>query len=141
MAIKYLILILISFGGGITVGTATAAFISILQIVPRLIQISNTRDRVNLYQSIIIISFILSIIIYFNDFSLGLPRVVAVPIGFAYGIFTGLLSSALAEVLNVIPILSKKLKVKDSLRYIIWALMSGKVVGSLIYWLSLNQGR
>ena len=73
MIIRYLALILIAFGGGVTVGTATAAFISILQIVPRLIQITNTRDRINLYQSTIIISFILAILVYFGNFSLYLP--------------------------------------------------------------------
>ena len=45
MIIKYLLLILIAFGGGVTVGTATAAFITILQIVPRLTQITNTKIK------------------------------------------------------------------------------------------------
>ncbi|NLK43615.1 MAG: stage V sporulation protein AB [Tissierellia bacterium] len=138
MIIRYLALILIAFGGGVTVGTATAAFISILQIVPRLIQITNTRDRINLYQSTIIISFILAILVYFGNFSLYLPKIINIPIGFIIGIFVGLLSSALAEVLNVIPILSKKLKVKDSLKYIVWALTGGKVAGALVYWLLLD---
>ena len=138
MIIRYLALILIAFGGGVTVGTATAAFISILQIVPRLIQITNTRDRINLYQSTIIISFILAILVYFGNFSLYLPKIINIPIGFIIGIFVGLLSSALAEVLNVIPILSKKLKVKDSLKYIVWALTGGKVAGALVCWLLLD---
>lgn len=135
---NYLALILIAFGGGVMVGTATSAFISILQIVPRLTQITNTREKINLYQFTIVISFILSILVYFGDFSLHLPQILTVPIGLICGIFVGLFSSALAEVLNVIPVLSKKLKVKDSLKLIIWSLMGGKVAGALIYWLLLN---
>jgi len=135
MIIKYLLLILIAFGGGVTVGTATAAFITILQIVPRLTQITNTRNKIILYQVTIIVSFIFAIVVYFGDFPLNLPKFITVPIGFIFGIFIGLLSSALAEVLNVIPILSKKLKIKDSLKYIIWALTGGKVAGALTYWL------
>ena len=51
------------------------------------------------------------------------------------GTFLGLFSSALAEVLNVIPVFSKKFKMKHQLKFIIVALMFGKVAGSLLYWL------
>lgn len=141
MAIKSIVLILISFGGGITVGAASAAFITVLGVVPRLAQITDTRNKIKLYEKIIVVSFILSVLTYFFNYTLRLSKYIAIPIGLNYGIFTGLMSSALAEVLNVIPILSKKLKIKDSLKYAIWALMGGKVTGSLIYWLYLKQGR
>lgn len=136
--LKYLALILIGFGGGITVGTATAAFFTILLILPRLAQITDTRDKIKIYKFTLVISSILSIFAYFYKFSFNLPKIVTAPIGLFLGIFVGLLSSALAEVLNVIPVLSKKLKVKDSLKYILWALLGGKVAGSLFYWLLLN---
>lgn len=132
---KYLIPIGIAFGGGVTVGSAAAAFVTILQVVPRLIQVTNTKRRIILYQWAITTGFILFTIIYFSDFHLNLSKYITIPIGIICGVFIGLLSSALAEVLNVIPVLSKKLKIKDSLKYVIWTLMVGKVVGSLYFWL------
>lgn len=135
---KNLLLIVIAFGGGVTVGSAAAAFISILQVVPRLVQISNTRQYIKLYQYSISIGFILFSIIYFSDYHMNLNKYFVVPIGFTYGVFIGLFSSALAEVLNVIPILSKKLKIKDNLRYVILTLMAGKVIGALYFWLFTN---
>mgnify|MGYP000980189750 FL=1 len=51
------------------------------------------------------------------------------------GTFVGLFASALAEVLNVVPVFAKKFKVKHELKFIIGALIFGKVVGSLFYWL------
>ncbi|MBU5427063.1 stage V sporulation protein AB [Tissierella pigra] len=138
MFFRLLALILIAFGGGITVGGAITAFLTILKIVPRLVQITETWKRINLYQNIIIVSFIGSIIIYFSNFNLSLPKFVVAPIGLVYGIFIGLLSSSLAEVLNVIPVLSKKIKIKDNLKYTVWALLGGKVVGALIFWLFLK---
>lgn len=132
---KGLLLIVVAFGGGVTVGSAAAAFISILQVVPRLIQITNTRQYVRLYQYVITIGFILFTIIYFSEYHMNLSKYIAIPIGLTFGIFIGLLSSALAEVLNVIPVLSKKLKIKDYLKYVILTLVAGKVIGSLYFWI------
>ncbi|MCQ4923807.1 stage V sporulation protein AB [Tissierella carlieri] len=134
MVVK-LLLIIIAFGGGLTVGSAAAAFITILQIVPRLVQITKTNKQVKVYQFTITLSFVLFVIIYFSNFHMSLYKIIIILISLLYGIFIGLLSSALAEVLNVIPVLSKKLKIKDNLRYVIWALMGGKVTGSLYFWL------
>lgn len=141
MVFKNILLSVIAFGGGITVGSAAAAFITILLIVPRLAQLTDTRGYIKVYEATIIIAFIVSMIIYFTELHMNFPKFLVIILGLIYGTFVGLLSSALAEVLNVIPVLSKKLKIKESLRYVIWALMAGKVSGSLFYWLYLNQGR
>lgn len=138
MIIKNSIMILISFGGGVIVGGAMVAFITILQILPRLAQFTETEGYLKLYQLTMIVSIILSIAMYFANFTFGLPNYSVLPIGFVYGVFIGILSSALAEVLNVIPVISKKIKIKHDLKYIIWALVGGKVMGSLIYWIYLN---
>lgn len=138
MFLKLLALVLIAFGGGVTVGGAITAFLTILKIVPRLVQITETWNKIKLYQGTIIVSFICSIIVYFSDLSLKLPKFVVAPIGLIYGIFIGLLSSSLAEVLNVIPVLSKKIKIKDNLKCTVWALLGGKVAGALIFWLFLK---
>ncbi|MDR7857148.1 stage V sporulation protein AB [Tissierella sp.] len=135
---KYLIPVIAAFGGGVTVGSAAAAFITILQIMPRLIKISESNEYIKVYQYMIIASFILFTIIYFSDFHLSLSKHTTIPMGFVCGIFIGMVSSALAEVLNVIPVLSKKLKIKDNLKYIIWTLMLGKVAGSLYFWIFIK---
>ncbi len=130
-----LLLISIAFGGGVTVGSAAAAFLTILKIIPRLVQLSNTRKHIKIYQNVVSISFILFTIIYFSNFYMVFNPTIVMVIGLLYGTFIGLISSALAEVLNVIPVLSKKFKIKDNMKYVIWALMGGKVVGSLYFWL------
>ncbi len=130
-----LLLISIAFGGGVTVGSAAAAFITILQIVPRLVQITNTKNQIKIYQLNIAISFVLFVVIYFSNFHMNLPKIIVILIGLFCGTFIGLLSSALAEVLNVIPVMAKKLKIKENLKYVIWALMAGKVMGSLYFWI------
>lgn len=133
-----ILLILISFGGGVGVGTAAAAFITILQIVPRLVQLTRTNKYIKLYYWSIILGFIIFNITYFSEFHLNINKYMTSIIGFIYGVFIGLLSSALAEVLNVIPILSNKFKIKKKLNYMVYTLMVGKVVGSLYYWIFIK---
>lgn len=124
----------IAFGGGLTAGSAAAAFLALLEVIPRLMQISDTRDYIKLYQGVLTFGFVLFTLIYFSEFHLNLSKYVAIPAGFLYGMFIGVFSSALAEILNVIPVLVKKLKLRDHLIYVIYTIMAGKVIGSLFYW-------
>lgn len=132
---KKILLILIGFGGGVGVGTAAAAFITILQVVPRLAQLTITNKYIKVYYWSIILGFIIFNITYFSGLHLNINKNITIVLGLIYGTFIGLFSSALAEVLNVIPILTNKFKIKTKLKYIIFTLMLGKLVGSLYYWI------
>lgn len=136
--IRYIIAGLSAFGGGITVGSAAAAFIALLEIVPRLVQLSSTNDQIKTYQYVVVTGFVLFTVIYFSDFHLNLSKYMTIPIGFLYGVFIGMLSSALAEVLNVIPVLAKKFKLKNRISYIVYTLLVGKVAGAFYYWLVIK---
>lgn len=135
---KNILLMLIALAGGLTAGSAAAAFLALLEVIPRLIQISDTRNYIKLYQGVLTFGFVLFTLIYFTDFHLNLSKYVAIPSGFLYGMFIGIFSSALAEVLNVIPVLAKKLKIRDHLVYVIYTLMAGKVIGSIFYWIYMK---
>jgi stage V sporulation protein AB len=136
--IRYIIAGVVAFGGGITVGSAAAAFIALLKIVPRLVQISNTNDQIKTYQYVLTAGFVLFTGVYFSNFHFNLSKYITIPIGFLYGVFIGMLSSALAEVLNVIPVLSKKFKLKNRMNYIIYTLLFGKVAGALYFWILMK---
>lgn len=131
-----LLVVIIALGGGAVTGGAISAFYSLLQIIPRLVQITETDRFIKLYQNIFVLSSFLFSIVYFNDFHINLNKIMVLIIALFMGTFIGIFASALAEVLNVLPVLSKKLKFKDSLRYIIYSLMCGKLLGSLYYWIT-----
>lgn len=132
---KQILLVLISISGGLTVGGALAAFITLLNLLARLVQLTESKRYEKLYECVFSIGSFLAILIYFSDFSLRLSSITISLIGLFIGIFIGLFSSALAEVLNVIPLISKKLKIKKELKYIIVSLILGKVMGSLYFWI------
>ena len=48
------------------------------------------------------------------------------------GVFTGMLASALTEVLNVIPVLFDRLSITSDMRLAAWVLCLGKMIGALI---------
>lgn len=134
--IEKLLIIGISFSGGIAIGGAFAAFYALLQIIPRLIQITETHKFIKLYQNVFVLSAFIFIMVYFYDFHIGLGKISALIIALLMGTFTGIFSSALAEVLNVLPVLGKKMKFKNSLIYVIYSMMFGKVLGALYYWIT-----
>jgi len=132
---KTILLCFIGISAGITVGSAIAAFIALLQIIPRLTQITETRDYIKLYEYAFTLGATLFSFIYFSTFNFNLNKYLCIFLGLTMGTFVGLFASALAEVLNVVPVFAKKFKVKHELKFIIGALIFGKVVGSLFYWL------
>lgn len=130
----YILPIVSSLGGGVVVGGALAAFISLLKIIPRLIQVTETEEFTVLYQYIYCLGGIIFMIIYFSDIHFNIGKILTAIIGLFIGIYIGLFSSAIAEVLNVLPLIYKKFKVKDYMKWIIYAVLAGKVAGSLYFW-------
>jgi len=136
---KIIFLIILCLSAGIAVGSALASFITLLDIVPRLMQLTNSYKKLSLYQIIIMVATITSVIMDFFNLSVYSNIFFLIPIGFFIGGFIGLIASALAEILNVIPVLENKLRLKELLPIPVLAISLGKVVGSLIDWLILNN--
>ena len=132
---KKILIFIIGISGGITVGSAIAAFFTLLKFVARIAQITETWDNIVLYEYCMMAGVITGSVLCYSDFNFGLNKFIAILIGILSGIFLGLFTSALAEVLNVIPVFAKKFKIKHELIYVIVALILGKVIGSLFYFL------
>ncbi|EEL69153.1 Stage V sporulation protein AB [Bacillus mycoides DSM 2048] len=56
-------------------------------------------------------------------------------LGIFCGTFIGMLAAALTEVLNVLPILAKRVRVEEKIIVLLVALVLGKVIGSLFHWI------
>lgn len=137
MRMSGLILSWIALGAGFAVSGGFFAFISLIGIVPRLASVSGTASHIRLYESFLATGLIVInlISIYRPDFS-GMPYPGALFLldmqGFFSGIFTGCLAGALAEVVNVIPIMSRRLKMRKGFPYYVIAFALGKCAGSLL---------
>lgn len=130
--------IFIGFAGGIAVGSAIVALLTVLDFLPRLAQLARLRKF--RWMEIALISGSVSwSIIDFQDWHFHLPPWTSAIWGGFSGIFIGLLAAALTEVLNVLPILAKRIQMKNLIQYLLFAMIIGKIVGSLFQWLIYNR--
>lgn len=132
---KALLLIVIGFADGIIVGTGFVAFLAVLGVIPRLMQLSKTLKYVRAYEWSLTSGVVLGGWVGLRGIHFHLPALWLIPIGIVCGIFVGMLAAALTEVLNVLPILAKRIGVNEAkIVILLMALVLGKICGSLFQW-------
>ena len=117
---------------GLTVSAGVFAFITMLDVIPRLTHRTGTAAHLYGYENTIILGGILGNLFSIYGFSLPVGMVGVVSFGLFSGIFIGCLAMALAESLRVIPIFVKRLKMKEGLPIILIAIALGKLVGTIL---------
>lgn len=135
MIANWLLCIVIGLGGGLVVGSGLVAFITVLGVIPRLAQLSRSESWIRYYEWAGIIGIQAGTWVSFYNFSLYGNRLVAVLVGLMAGVFVGLLAAALTEVLNVWPILVKRMGMGGQLLFLLMAIALGKIAGSLFQWM------
>jgi stage V sporulation protein AB len=135
---QFVLLAGIGFAGGIAVGSGIVAFITVLDIVPRLAQLSKTPHRIHAYEYAIVAGAVTATWLDLRGWSFDGPIWLTAVVGLLAGCFIGLLAAALTEVINVLPILAKRLALQDALLYLLMAMALGKVAGSLFQWLMFH---
>lgn len=128
-------LILLGFSGGLAVGAGFVAFITVLGVIPRLIQLARAERHVRLYGGCATAGALFGTYMSFADHTWKAPVIFLAVWGGLHGIFNGMLAAALTEVLNVFPILSKRLRLDHFLIWLLMAVVFGKIAGSLFQWL------
>ncbi|WP_140354949.1 stage V sporulation protein AB [Bacillus alkalicola] len=129
------ILSMIGLSGGLAVGSGLVAFLTVLGVVPRLANLTKTENLLSLYEMSIVGGAIIGIWFSLGDPAFSFTNSLLVIIGLACGMFIGLLAAALTEVLNVFPILAKRIGLKGKVYILLWAIVLGKIAGSLYQWI------
>ena len=132
---RYIAVIIIGLGSGAVVSGAVFAFIVKVGVVTRLAQKTNTSNRFILYEEMLISGGIFGAIVSMLNFSISIGWPLMALVGLLAGVFYGCLAVSLAETLNVIPIMARRINLKRGLSLIMICLALGKTVGSLMYFL------
>ncbi|WP_017755651.1 stage V sporulation protein AB [Calidifontibacillus oryziterrae] len=132
--VEILFIILVGFAGGVAVGSGFVAFLTVLGIIPRLTQLTKTMKYIRAYEWSVVLGATTGCWIYLNETIHSISSLFLIPIGLADGIFVGMLAAALTEVLNVFPILAKRLGIQEKIIFLLMAIVLGKVLGSLFHW-------
>lgn len=123
--------LLLGIAGGIAVGGGVIALFIVLDMVPRLAQLTSSYDKVHWYEGAMIGGSLLGTMSDFWNWRISSGPVAELGVGLFDGIFVGMLAAALTEVLNVLPILAKRLHMTHYLFGLLMAMVCGKVAGSL----------
>jgi stage V sporulation protein AB len=132
--LKYILLILLGFGAGNVIAGAVFAFIAIIGVVPRLAQKTRTEKYIRIYENAIITGGIIGTSSLMINYRIPLYAPLVVILCFLIGVFYGCLAVSLAEVLDVIPILTRRGGLKKGIKYFIIAIALGKLVGAILYY-------
>ena len=135
MNIKVLMVIFTGFSGGVAVGAGFVAFLTVLGVIPRLTQITKTTHSIHRYEWGVICGAVFASWISLMDIHFFLTPLLLIPIGLFCGTFIGMLAAALTEVLNVLPILAKRIGVAEKIIILLMSIVFGKVFGSLFHWI------
>ncbi|MCL2499246.1 MAG: stage V sporulation protein AB [Defluviitaleaceae bacterium] len=135
MFAKHVLSALVGFGSGMLISGAVFAFITIVGVVPRLAQKTNSTRYIKVYEGAIMVGGITGAAagLFMPEWSWGFWLLPV--IGLASGVFYGCLAMSLAEVLNVIPILTRRVRLQRGMFFLVMAIALGKMIGALLYFL------
>lgn len=149
MSIKYLLTVFAYFGFGLlSSGGVFTVFVTV-GLVPRFADKTHTATKIILYENCIVAGAVLGCILsVYGDFfteKIGKAALSTIPrwgvwgnlilavFGIFAGMFVGCFAIAIAEMLNTIPIFTRRISLGKGVGIVMLCLALGKTIGSLIY--------
>lgn len=117
-------------GGAIAAGYV--AFITLLGVFDKLAEKFKAHKHAKTIESIIIVGVTAGNFLYIQGIPLPFHEIAFSIFLLFGGIFTGCLAGSLAETLKIVPILSRRLCIRDGLPYVLIAAALGKMLGCMI---------
>ncbi len=134
MLVNHLFLAFVGLVSGLAVSAGTFALIVSLKIVPRIIGKGHSASHIFIFENTIITGGILgSIATVFPNLRIPLGSPFLIIYGLFSGIQVGCLVMALAEIMNVFPIMFRRFRLKEGLSWVITFMAIGKTLGGLLY--------
>ena len=117
--------------GGLLVAGGLFAFLALVGVITRLAAGTATAKCIMFYEDMALLGCTAGNLLFFYRFGLPLGNVFLAMYGVGAGVFTGCLAAALAEVVNMMPVLSERVSLKKGMTGIMTMFALGKLVGSL----------
>lgn len=140
MFIRYLLLAITGLSGGALVAAGVFALISSTGVMTRLAGKTHTGEHIRIYETMVILGGIFwnSFWVFSINLNLSEPirNILEVVMGVCQGIFVGCLAVSLAEALNATAIFARRIKLKTGLSFIILSAAIGKIIASLVQFMS-----
>ncbi len=125
--------ILVAYSTGVAISGAIYGFIVAIGLIPRLVYKTKTTEYLLFYETLIIIAAIISAFSTVFQYKIPVGVVALMYIYFAIGIFIGSLAVCVAEVLSVLPIMVRRVKLVKHVTSLMLAIALGKGLGGYIF--------
>lgn len=138
MWIRTVLYVIFCLAAGGAISAGYVAFITLLGVFEKLAEKYKAYKYGRIIETMIICGVTLGNIIYLFQIDTHLGLTGLIIFNLFGGIFTGSLAGALAETLNVFPIISRRFAIREYLPYVLVAAALGKAVGCIVYMLFLK---
>ncbi|QNM06787.1 stage V sporulation protein AB [Qiania dongpingensis] len=135
MFLKYLFLGLVGLCAGGVIAAGIFAFIVTIGVVIRLIGKTHTGKHIRLIEDFIVAGGTLGNIVNLYEIAVPGGYPVLLLFGIGAGVFVGCLIMSLAETLNALPVLSRRIHLTTGLQYVILSIAVGKGLGAAVYFI------
>ena len=130
---QYIFLGFVGLCSGVIIAGGITGLLMGLSIVPRYAGITRTADHILLYEDLALLGTVTGNLFYLFQWKLPLGSPFLMLYGIFSGIFLGGWIMALAEMADVFPIFSRRIKLTNGIRWVVIAVAFGKALGSLYY--------
>lgn len=124
---------MLGISSGFAVAGGMFALLIALGIISRFAGKTHTANYIFYYEDAAAIGGILGNLISIYEFPVPVGMVGVVSYGLFAGVFTGAWAMALTEIVDVIPIFSRRIRLKTGMPWIILSMALGRAVGAFIY--------
>lgn len=128
-----LLMAVIGLSAGFTVAGGLFSFIISLGVISDFADRTHTGEHVLLYEDSVALGGIFGNLIYIYQIMIPHGSVLLPIVGLFSGVFAGCWAMALAEILNVFPILIRRVKLTRCIPYIILGLALGRGLGAVLF--------
>lgn len=132
LVIQYVVMAAGAFSCGFLVAGGVIALIVGLGIITRLTGVTHTVKENRWYESMIFLGAVFGSCLTVYLLPVPLGRAGLLVLGLSAGIYTGGWIMALAEMVHMFPVFSRRIGITTGIGAIIWSLALGKMTGSLL---------
>lgn len=130
---EQILLGIMGLSSGFAVAGGMFAFLIALGVVSRFAGKTHTAKYILYYEDAAAIGGILGNLVSIYGFRVPVGMVGVVSFGLFSGIFTGTWAMALTEIVDAVPIFSRRIRLKTGLPWVILSMALGRTAGALIY--------
>lgn len=131
--VQQIFLAIIGFCSGIIIAGGVVGLLIGLSIVPRYAGVTHTGKHILLYEDITLLGITAGNLFFIYGWHIPGETFFLILCGLFSGIFLGGWIMALAEMADVFPIFSRRIKLTNGIRLVVIAVALGKTLGSLYY--------